>query len=610
MKYPITPDYLAHVPDPLVRLYLELEDYIILKICESLNASGEPNATALELIRQLQRRGMPLKEIKDRIKKTLRISDRELSAALDSAVQRTNAYYGTAFDELGLIQEPAELARMAAEVEAITRQTKAVMRNITQSMGFGMRGMDGSIVISDVQRTYQQILDRAEMRVLSSGCSYNEAIRDGVREMANSGLVGEWVEYRDEAGEVYHRNRVDVAVRRAVMTGVTQISGQRSEMAAEKMETPYREVSAHGGARDVDGPKGWENHKKWQGKVYSVRDGDKYPNIYKACGLGDVTGLEGANCRHIQYPFVEGVSERTYTDEELRNIDPPPFTYQGRKYSAYQATQKQREIERTLRQVKRRMNAFKATGDHEAYTAEAAKYRALNDEYMKFSKAAGLRPQLERSFIQEFGPKDAREAEKALEEAVAAAAKASKAPPAVPITYSTTKPNVFTRGCRNVTQEWIDRATPNSHEVKDLHEFTQDGVTYKTDGINVKHEYDDHEKAIAELLESKFGGELWMMPTVKGKYLHVRTPDYLFRGRRFDLKTMMNGTSKQAVYKVVTDKPEQADNFILDVTNSPLGDEEILRQAREVFESYNARGVNTIIIFHGEDVLQILERNN
>lgn len=414
MKYPITPDYLQHVPDELITLYLDLETYIIQKICESLAIQGEPNATALELIRQLQRRGMPLTEIEARIKKTLGISQKKLTEALENAAARNNAYYSTAFDALGVVQERAELDEMAAEVEAITRQTQDLMRNITQSMGFGMRGMDGDIVISNVQQTYQTILDKAELRVLSGADSYNVAIRDGIREMANSGLIGEWVEYSDEGGTVYHRNRVDVAVRRAVMTGVTQISGQYTEMAAESMNTPYFEITAHRGARDKDGPNGWENHKAWQGKVYSIRSGDKYPNIYAVCGLGDVAGLEGANCRHRRFPFVEGFSERTYTDEELAKIDKPPFTYQGREYSAYEATQEQRRTETALRKVKRRMIAEKAAGDEDAYLADAARYQALNTHYQAFTKAAGLPSQIERSFIPDFGPKEAREAAKAL----------------------------------------------------------------------------------------------------------------------------------------------------------------------------------------------------
>lgn len=410
MKYPITPDYLAAVPEPLISLYQGLEEYIIQKICESLRISGEPNATALELIRELQRRGMPLEDIEKRIRQVLNISSKELDQIFDNAVQRNNTYYQAAYDKLGLIQEEAQLEEFAQEIETISRQTHAMMQNITRSMGFGMRGTDGQIVVSDIQETYQRILNKAEIKVLSGAESYNVAIRDGIREMTDSGLIGEWVEYRDEQGEVYHRNRVDVAVRRAVMTGVTQVSSWRAEQAAEDLETPYREISAHRGARDVDGPNGWENHKKWQGKVYSLNRGDKYPYIYTATGWGDVTGLEGANCRHMHFPFIEGFSERTYTDEELANIDKAPFTYQGRQYNAYQATQKQRQIEAALRNVKRRMVAFKASGDDEAYTAAAVRYRRLNEEYEAFSETAELPLQSERGNIPEFGPKEAKEA--------------------------------------------------------------------------------------------------------------------------------------------------------------------------------------------------------
>ena len=411
MKYPITPAYLANCPDPLIALFTGLEDDIIKAICEQLKVAGEANATTLELIRQLQRGGMKLSDIEKRIKKTLKLSDAQLDAILDDAVARNNSFYKTTYDKMGLLFEQAQTAQFKADIEAIRAQTHEAMRNLTQSMGFGMRGIDGSITISPVQETYQKILDKALVKVTTGTESYEVAIRDGVREMANSGLVGEWVEYRDEQGEVYHRNRVDVAVRRAVMTGVTQISGKYTEQAAKDFETPYREVSAHRGARDKG--TGWQNHKAWQGKVYSIKAGDKYPSIYAVCGLGEVDGLEGANCRHLHFPFIEGVSERTYTDEELANIDTPPFTFEGRKYTAYEATQKQRQIERALRAVKRRLIAFKAAGDTEAYTADAVRYKRLNEAYKAFSKAAGLPEQLERSFIEGFGAKEARDALKA-----------------------------------------------------------------------------------------------------------------------------------------------------------------------------------------------------
>lgn len=572
MKYPITPDYLAHVPDPLAGLYLDLEDFIIRKICESLSANNEPNATALELIRQLQRRGMPLKEINNRIKKTLRISDKELSKALNNAVQRNNAYYNAAYDELSIVQEKTQVDEMAAEVDAIMRQTQQVMRNITQSMGFGMRGMDGSIVISDVQRTYQKILDRAELKILSSGCSYNEAIRDGVREMASSGLVGEWVEYQDEEGEVYHRNRVDVAVRRAVMTGVTQISGKYTEAAAEQMETPYFEVTAHRGARDKDGPNGWENHKKWQGKVYSIRTGDIYPSIYEVCGLGDVTGLEGVNCRHRRFPFVEGFSERAYTDEQLKNIDRPPFNYQGRKYSAYEATQQQRKIETALRQTKRRMNAFKAAGDQEAYRAEASKYHALNDEYKAFSEAAGLPLQRERSFIRDFGPKDAKEAEKALK---SAAGSSSSAQMADVERHTPVADN-------DVLQEYLDNAKPGSGT-----------VTIDT-GLDTA-QYKD-EVSMANWLHRTFGGDIRCIKAIDNVDFQ-KNPDYRWRGKFWDLKCITTETAaKSATRKAKHQIAENPGGVILNLKNNPYDMAKLVECVDSRLKEHKGQTIDVLII--------------
>lgn len=124
-----------------------------------------------------------------------------------------------------------------------------------------------------------------------------------------------------------------------------------------------------------------------------------YPDFVETCGLGSVTGIGGANCRqrHSFWPFIEGVSERTYTDKELANIDPPPFEYDGRTYTAYEATQMQRRIERSIRKQKRLKTAYEAAGIKEDATAANIKLRRLNEKYKEFSKAAGLPEQRDRT---------------------------------------------------------------------------------------------------------------------------------------------------------------------------------------------------------------------
>lgn len=123
---------------------------------------------------------------------------------------------------------------------------------------------------------------------------------------------------------------------------------------------------------------------------------EEYPDFVQTCGLGSVTGIGGANCRHSYWPFIEGVSQRTYTDEELEEIDPPPFLFEGKTYTQYEATQKQRQIERTIRRLKRERAAYRAAGLKEEETAASARIRRLDEEYRAFSKAADLPQQRER----------------------------------------------------------------------------------------------------------------------------------------------------------------------------------------------------------------------
>lgn len=388
MKYPITPEYLTELPNDLAKLYLDLEAFILQDICERFKASGATE-TAIEQIRQLQRRGYSLEAIEKYIKKALNLSDKEFNNLWADAIERNQSYFNAVIDKDTLATVPFDGVAFSKEIDAIQRQTLGELRNITQSMGFAFR-IGGKAQVLPITQAYQKVLDDASMIVQSGAASYDVAIRQATKQLTDSGL--QYVDY--ESG--WH-NRVDVAVRRAVMTGVSQLSQKYADQECDILETPYREVSAHMGARDVDKPNPWSSHKKWQGKVYSIRTVDKYPSIFQACGLGEVDGLCGANCRHMYFPFVDGISERTYTDEELANIDPPPFTYQGREYNAYEATQKQRQIETAIRQTKREMIAAKALGDDDTYAAKAVRLRRLEQEYSSFSKASGLPMQSERA---------------------------------------------------------------------------------------------------------------------------------------------------------------------------------------------------------------------
>lgn len=396
--YPFSPDLLDAMPEELTELLRALEITLLEEICSRLKASDQLNEVTVQDIRVLRSHGIDLKEIEKAIRKTSGISETKLNELLDDVVERNQKYY-TELIDLAHITQPETLVSVE-DTWAIYEQTKQTMRNITRSMGFLV---DAGRTMLSPAKAYQWALDNATMQIQSGAISYNQAIKSAVRQLAQSGL--KVVDY--ESG---HRDQIDVAARRAVMTAVNQLNRKYSEQSMDFLQTDLVQVEAHAGARDIDGPKGWENHKKWQGKLYRWAEFTKkypdaskgeYPDFESTCGIGDVTGILGANCRHSWSAFVEGVMERTYTDKQLEHIDDGlGCTFEGKTYTAYEATQMQRRVEWTIRNLKREKAAYKAAGLTEKERAVNIRLRRLNAKYKAFSEAAGLPEQWERTKMQ------------------------------------------------------------------------------------------------------------------------------------------------------------------------------------------------------------------
>jgi hypothetical protein len=242
-----------------MKIYRDLEDDIFRYICEQFKQTGDANEKSIELIRQLQRGGLPLKEIEKRIKKTLHLSEEEFDRIFKDTIERNRAYYDDTLNRVGLLSSPVRETALKAQEAAIYAQTLGELQNITQSLGFAVPGLGGKVIPGTIQETYTRILDVAAVKVQSGATGYQGAIREAIDKLARSGL--QWIDYPTG----WH-NRVEVAVRRAVMSGVGQLCDKYSEALKEDIGTEYVEVSAHRGARDKGvGPM---NHAAWQGRIY------------------------------------------------------------------------------------------------------------------------------------------------------------------------------------------------------------------------------------------------------------------------------------------------------------------------------------------------------
>lgn len=383
---PISPEILDAMPEELAELYRGLELTLLQNIAEQLT-TDKVNEVTLQNIRELRSHGLSLEEIEKAIENTSGISKKKLKELFDDAVLRNQRYYSSILD-LAKLTIPETMLDTAV-INAIIKQTTDEVLNITRSMGFAV---DSGRTFLPPAKAYQWALNNATIQV-NSGVSYNKAIANATRQLADSGL--QIVNY--ESG---HRDHVDVAVRRAVMTGINQLNRQYDEKAMQELQTDLVEVAAHAGARDKG--TGFVNHKSWQGRIYRwakyTREfpdasSGNYPDFEETCGLGDVQGILGANCRHNWHCYLEGIMEPSYTEEQLANIDPPDVEYEGKTYTQYEATQQQRRLENTIRKWKR-IEAG-ATNSEDKLTAKA-RLRRLRQFYNDFSETAGLKKQPER----------------------------------------------------------------------------------------------------------------------------------------------------------------------------------------------------------------------
>lgn len=270
-------------------------------------------------------------------------------------------------------------------ISAIAEQTAETMKNISQSLGFAVKSGDKR-VFKPIAKYYQTTLDNAINGIATGVFDYNTVLKQTVSEMTNSGL--RTVDY-----ETGWSNRTDVAARRAVMTGLTQVTAKINENNAEKLGTDMFEVSWHSGARP--------SHQVWQGRWY------KSSELESVCGLGSVTGLCGANCYHSYYPVIPGISVPTYTEEELDEMNRQeniPIDYNGKQYTKYEALQRQRQLETRMRAERQKIKLLQdGEADETDIMLARAKYRGTSQEYTSFSKAMELPQQRQRVTIDGLG---------------------------------------------------------------------------------------------------------------------------------------------------------------------------------------------------------------
>lgn len=401
----LTPDYFYGKSDKLVEMYQELEDWIINDIAMRLIKSGEMSGTADRGLWKLKQMGLHNEEIAKRISQVTGKSRDEVKRLLRGSVMTSFSDDAEVLERLGSIQTPLQNNSVIRAMNAEMLKTFGELENLTRT------------TMLQTQKDLLNMLNEVDFRVAAGMQSYSSAVCEVIDRYAQGGVV---IDYPTGA-----RRSLEAAVRCCIVTSMNQTAAQVTNQYIIEGGIGYVLVSAHMGARhSKDFPNGIQSHDHWQGKVYKIRGADEdAPNLLESTGYDidpqtgqghvvDPLGLHGYNCRHSHKPW----------DKSLRNpyldADGNPKIDIHESQELYEKQQRQRALERNIRQTKRELLAKKSELDGIAetdvreilqpqYDKLAYKLRIQNEKYQQYCSDNDLQTQADRIKVAGFKKKQA-----------------------------------------------------------------------------------------------------------------------------------------------------------------------------------------------------------
>ena len=383
----LPPSYLDQMPDAFVQLWQQVEDEILQDVARRIGKMDAVTPTAnWQLWRYQQTEALRNDVVKLLAKYTGKSETairKLLLQAATEAMEREDAIYYHYDMEPPPFEESAALNNL---LDAGARQTCGTWQNLTATTANTVTG------------AFERTLDAAWLKVSTGAFDYKTAVKQAVDSLADDMPM---VTYPSG-----HKDSIEVAARRAVLTGVNQTTGKLQVARMDEMGCEFVETTAHGGARP--------SHAEWQGRRFhrggaADYKGRHYPDFEAATGYGTGAGLCGWNCRHTFFAvFPELGDPPQWTQEQLRELNARGIEWNGKKYTAYEISQMQRARERNVRRWKKRYLAEDAAGLNP--TDAAVRLKAARQSLAEFAQATGGRVDSARTSVPKFGRSEASRA--------------------------------------------------------------------------------------------------------------------------------------------------------------------------------------------------------
>ena len=193
--------------------------------------------------------------------------------------------------------------------------------------------LTNSTMLENSLQKYRDIVEVSTAKVLTGQSTLDNAVRSSVRKMAQDGFTG----FVRKNGTTMES---EAAVNMIIRSSTNNVAIEMQDARSKEWGTSFFEISSHLDARTLcakDQGKIVDKSLKFRNETFK----GVWISDWSKTSYGEAAGIFGINCRHNEYPFFPGLSERSE----------PIDTSQNKK--DYKESQDQRYLERRIRSAKR-----------------------------------------------------------------------------------------------------------------------------------------------------------------------------------------------------------------------------------------------------------------
>lgn len=489
-----------------------------------------------------------------------------------------------AIQDVGVDSIPIDQLNIA-EQKGLLLNTRAIINsvNIQNIIKYSYNEIEKAFlqlnktIQEQVRMTYTDILTETYIKTNAGVCSYQQAILESLDQLGSKGIS--ILTYQDKNGLKKNYDVVGT-VRRDLLVATRGLAGKINEEVIKESGNHIVRVTNHFGARTGDGEQDYTNHAWWQEKQFfcwnydgkATEEEKKLPDFMEHCNYGHVQGIVGINCKHLFTVWYGPLTKDKFD-----------FSYEENE-EQYKKTQNQRYLENGVRKWKRKQVIANKIQDKEGYEKASKKVREWQDRLQTFTKENDLQRDYTREHIKDY--------------------KASTKLNNNGTISKNEKNEVIDVKCIDITNEFTSK---KKYQIKKQKYFISDeGVRYNVDGKHVILKPTEREVEVAGLLGKALGGKINIIPRIN-EPPNIKTPDYIIRNEKFDLKQITGG-GKYVIEGNLRKKKKQSNNFIIDLTNAKIDLKEAELQIESIYISKRYLWIDKIIVIKEDNIIKAYKR--